>query len=84
MRRYRINAVACALALASVTLLLPGHASGQLLAPDVVVRWNTFTIAAVKVDGNSPAPLQPGPTAVSRAFAIVHAGIYDADRKSVV
>jgi hypothetical protein len=75
MRRFRITAVASALALASMTLLLPGHASGQ----DVVVRWNTFTIDAVKVDGHSPAPLQAGgPTTVSRAFAIVHAGIYDA------
>src|SRR5437762_2306658 len=49
-----------------------------MLTADVVVQWNTFTIDAVRADSSSTAPLQPGPTRVSRAFATVQAGIYDA------
>jgi hypothetical protein len=54
-----------------------------LLKVDVVVQWNLNIIDAVRTDLTPPfpagtGPTQPGPTRVSRVFAIVHAGIYDA------
>src|SRR5438552_1540642 len=50
-----------------------------MLSGDVVLEWNSLANEAVKLDHGIGAPhLQGGPTATSRALAIVHGAIYDA------
>jgi hypothetical protein len=50
-----------------------------LLAGDVVLEWNALANEAVKLDHGIGAPhLNGGPTATSRALAIVQGAVYDA------
>src|SRR5262249_55454625 len=50
-----------------------------LLSGDAVLRWNALTLEANAVDhGLLGAHEQGGPTRTARAFAIVHAAIFDA------
>src|SRR3990172_7719256 len=52
--------------------------------PDSILFWNDVALEAAKTDYSTPdpsvdpTPQQPGPTAASRAFAIVHVAMYDA------
>src|SRR5262245_54828507 len=45
--------------------------------PSAVLRWNELLLQANAMD-HAGTFFQPGPTMTARAFAIVHAAIYDA------
>src|SRR5262245_52136911 len=50
-----------------------------LLSGDMVLKWNSVALDAVKNDYDvGHTPEQGGPTRASRALAIVHAAIFDA------
>jgi hypothetical protein len=50
-----------------------------LLSADIVMQWNQYALNAVQNDYNVGQPSeQGGPTATSRALAIVQASVYDA------
>jgi hypothetical protein len=46
-------------------------------AGNAVLDWNAVALQANAVDHSLPQPDQPGPGRTARAFAIVHAAIYD-------
>jgi hypothetical protein len=48
------------------------------LSADAVLDWNLVLLNANAVDHSVAAPEQGGPTRTARAFAIVHAAMYDA------
>ena len=55
------------------------HARSTPESGQPVIDWNQVLLSIVNTPGAQPASVQP-----TRNFAILHAAIYDADRKSVV
>src|SRR6476660_9749105 len=49
---------------------------GQAMAPNAVIEWNRTLLAIVRT--KTPQPLQPPTIHATRAFAMLHLGIYDA------
>src|SRR6266550_5807018 len=48
----------------------------QAMAPNAVIEWNRTLLAIVRT--KTPQPLQPLTIHATRAFAMLHLGIYDA------
>jgi len=54
----------------------PAPSTTEVPAPNAVIEWNRTLLAIVRT--KVPQPLQPATVHATRAFAMLHLGIYDA------
>src|SRR6266581_4966104 len=55
---------------------MPGAGTAEAAPPNAVIEWNRTLLAIVRT--KTPQPLQPPTIHATRAFAMLHLGIYDA------